>query len=69
MRSNGTDEKDTQISNKELYSQTNTLSLSVNIRIQRWRWIGHIQADDNVKREQETMGWQSLGVIMMSARD
>lgn len=31
-----------QISNEELYRRSNTLPLSVKIRIQRWRWIGHV---------------------------
>jgi len=41
-----------QLSNEELYRRTNTLQLSVKIRIRRWKWIGHLGNGSPAERRQ-----------------
>ena len=50
-----------QISNKEFYSRTNTLPLSVDIRIRRWRWIGHILRRDSNNIARTVLTWAPEG--------
>ena len=48
-----------QITNEELYHQTNTQPLSVTIKIRRWRWIGHVLRRDGNRDLTQQDGWKT----------
>jgi len=50
-----------QISNEELYRRTNTLPLSVKIRIRRWKWIGHVLRRDGNNIARTALTWAPEG--------
>ena len=50
-----------QITNEELYHQTNTQPLSVTIKIRRWRWIGHVLRRDGNNIARTALNWAPEG--------
>ena len=46
-----------QISNEELYRRTNTLPLSVKIRIRRWRRVGDVLQTDGNNIARTALTW------------
>ncbi|XP_056018352.1 uncharacterized protein LOC125671844 [Ostrea edulis] len=50
-----------KISNDDLYRWTNTIPLSISIKIRRWRWIGHVLRRNNNRNIKIALTWTPEG--------